>query len=177
MADATPVPSPTVQQVAQTMRSKQYVGLLVVVALIGVVASLAAWCFLELIYQIQRELFTHPPNALGYDHGPPLWWYLPVLGIAGLIVALAITRLPGSGGHLPAKGLAAGGPMTPADLHPAGLGGLSQRFVRPRSSRRSLGPAFRASYVNSSAMTTSGNSRRSEVASGPGRASSGSPQR
>lgn len=124
-ADAAPVPAPTSEQVAQTMRSKQYVGLLAVVAIIGVVVSLASWCFLELIYQIQRELFTHLPNALGYHNGPPLWWYLPVLGIAGLIVALAITRLPGSGGHLPAKGLAAGGPITPPNLPGVILAGLA----------------------------------------------------
>jgi H+/Cl- antiporter ClcA len=41
---------------------------------------------------------------------------LPLLGIAGLLVALAIMRLPGEGGHLPAKGLAAGSPTRPIDL-------------------------------------------------------------
>jgi H+/Cl- antiporter ClcA len=91
------------------MTSKGFVVLLVIVAIVGVVVSLAAWGFLELIYQIQRELYTHLPSALGYKNGPPLWWSLPVLGIAGLLVALAITRLPGDGGHLPARGLAVGG--------------------------------------------------------------------
>jgi hypothetical protein len=36
-----------------TIRSTAYVGLLGVVAVIGVVASLAAWCFLEALYQIR----------------------------------------------------------------------------------------------------------------------------
>jgi H+/Cl- antiporter ClcA len=115
----------TPQQAAATMTSKRFVVLLVVVAIVGVVVSLAAWCFLELIYQLQRELYTHLPNALGYKSGPPLWWSLPVLGIAGLLVALAITRLPGDGGHLPAKGLAVGGgptrPVTVPGVVVAGL--------------------------------------------------------
>jgi H+/Cl- antiporter ClcA len=88
----------------------------VIAAVVGVLVSVAVWCFLELIYQLQRELFTHLPNALGYKHGPPLWWSLPVLGVGALLAALAITRLPGEGGHLPAKGLSSGGPMPPIDL-------------------------------------------------------------
>ncbi len=107
------------------MRSKQFVALLVIVAVIGIIVSLAAWCFLELIYQIQQELYVHLPNAVGYTNGPPLWWSLPVLGIAGLLVALAIIRLPGQGGHLPAKGLAAGGPAKPVNLPGVILAGLA----------------------------------------------------
>ena len=108
------------------MRSKRFVVLLVIVAIIGVVVSLATWCFLELIYQIQRELWTHLPHALGYNNGPPLWWGLPVLAVAGLLVALAITRLPGEGGHLPARGLAVGGkPVRPIDLPGVVLAGLA----------------------------------------------------
>ena len=109
MAGAAAAPEPTPEQVASTMRSKQYVVLLVVAAVVGVIVSLGAWGFLELIYQIQRELYTHLPRALGYHNGPPLWWSLPVLAVSGVIVALAITRLPGEGGHLPARGLAPGG--------------------------------------------------------------------
>jgi H+/Cl- antiporter ClcA len=107
------------------MRSKSFVVLLVVVSIVGVAVSLLAWCFLEGIYQVQREVFTHLPHALGYDNGPPLWWYVPVLGIAGLLVALAITRLPGSGGHLPARGLAAGGPPNVSDLPGVILAGFA----------------------------------------------------
>jgi len=108
------------------MTSGRYVAMLVIVALIGIVVSVAAWCFLELIYQLQRELYTHLPHALGYDSGPPLWWSLPVLAVAGLVVALAIVRLPGEGGHLPAKGLAVGGgPARPIDLPGVLLAGLA----------------------------------------------------
>ncbi|HWD74380.1 MAG TPA: chloride channel protein, partial [Solirubrobacteraceae bacterium] len=107
------------------MSSRRYIVLLLIVAIIGIVVSLAAWCFLELIYQLQRELYTHLPNALGYQHGPPLWWPFPVLAIAGVVVALAISRLPGNGGHLPARGLAAGGTMSPVDLPGIVLAGLA----------------------------------------------------
>jgi H+/Cl- antiporter ClcA len=107
------------------MRSKRFIALLVIVAVVGVVVSLASWCFLELIYQIQRELYTHLPHALGYHNGPPLWWSLPVLGVAGLLVALAIKRLPGRGGHLPARGLAVGSPQHPPDLPGVILAGIA----------------------------------------------------
>lgn len=116
MADTAAPPELSPEAAAATIRSRQYVGLLIVAAVVGVVVSVVAWCFLELIYQIQRELFTHLPNALGYHSGPPLWWSLPVLAIAGLIVALAITRLPGNGGHIPAEGLKTGGPAGPSAL-------------------------------------------------------------
>jgi H+/Cl- antiporter ClcA len=115
-AQTAPPSEPTAEQAAQTMRSKRYVVLLVIVAIIGVIISLAAWCFLEGVAQLQKELYTHLPHALGYKNGPPLWWPLPLLGIAGVLVALAIMRLPGEGGHLPAKGLAAGSPTKPIDL-------------------------------------------------------------
>ncbi|MGO9822154.1 MAG: chloride channel protein, partial [Solirubrobacteraceae bacterium] len=124
MADA-PAPEITPRQAAQTMASKQFVGLLVIVSIIGIIVSLAAWCFLELVYQLQRELYTHLPNALGYHNGPPVWWSLPILAISGVIVALAITRLPGDGGHLPANGLAAGGPVHVEYLPSVMLAGIA----------------------------------------------------
>jgi H+/Cl- antiporter ClcA len=113
------------EQARATMRSKQYVVLLVLTAFVGIVVSVAAWCFLELVYQIQQELFTHLPHALGYPNGPPVWWPLPILAIAGLIVALTIVRLPGEGGHIPARGLAAGGAPRPADLPGILLAGIA----------------------------------------------------
>jgi H+/Cl- antiporter ClcA len=124
MPDAPAAPEPTPQQAAATMRSKQFIALLVVVSIVGVVVSLAAWCFLELIHQITQELYTHLPNAVGYQHGAPLWWPLPILAVAGIVVALAILYLPGNGGHVPARGLAAGGPATPLDLPGVILAGL-----------------------------------------------------
>jgi H+/Cl- antiporter ClcA len=91
------------------------VAVLVLAAVVGVIASLAAWCFLELVFYMQRWVFTDIPKDLGFDQGPPLWWYFPVLAFAGLVVAFAIARLPGSGGHVPAEGLDAS-PTQPIDL-------------------------------------------------------------
>jgi H+/Cl- antiporter ClcA len=99
------------------MSSKPFVVLLVLVAVVGVVVSLAAWCFLELIHQIQQEVFVHLPHAFGYS-SEPRWWPLPVLPIAAFITALAIEKLPGRGGHIPADGLAAGGPPPTIDKLP-----------------------------------------------------------
>ncbi|MBV9363377.1 MAG: chloride channel protein [Solirubrobacterales bacterium] len=112
-------------QADATIRSERYVVLLVAVAVIGVLVSLAAWCFLEAIHQIQQELYTHLPHAFGYQNGPPRWWSLPILAIGALIVALSITRLPGKGGHIPAEGLSAGGRAGPNVLPGVILAGLA----------------------------------------------------
>ena len=82
--------------------------LLALTAAVGLAVSLASWGFLELISQIQTGVFDDLPRELGYDDGAPVWWPLPVLAIAGLVTALAIDRLPGTGGHDPAAGLNAG---------------------------------------------------------------------
>jgi H+/Cl- antiporter ClcA len=113
-----PDAEPSAEQVDATIESRAFVGLLVIAALAGVVVSLATWCFLELVNQIQRGVFVHLPSDLGYHDGPPLWWSLPVLAIAGLIVAFAVAHLPGKGGHVPAHGLVAGGggPTLPVEL-------------------------------------------------------------
>ncbi len=95
------------------MASRRFLVLLVLAAVVGVVVSLAVWCFLELVYQIQQGVYVHLPSDLGYHHGAPEWWSLPFLAIAGVVVALAITRLPGDGGHIPAQGLKVGGGPTP----------------------------------------------------------------
>ncbi len=113
------------EQADATIRSPRYVALLVVVAVIGVIVSLAAWCFLEAIHQLQQELYTHLPHALGYHNAPPTWWPLPILALGSLLVAVAIKRLPGNGGHIPAEGLAAGGPSSPNVLPGVILAGLA----------------------------------------------------
>ena len=112
-----PEPAVSDEQVEATLQSRGFVVLLVLAALTGIVVSLAAWCFLELVTQIQRGLYVHLPGDLGYHQGPPLWWPLPLLALAGLLVAFAIERLPGEGGHVPANGLSAsGGPTLPEAL-------------------------------------------------------------
>jgi len=96
------------------IRSKQYRLLLVFAAIIGVLVSLAAWVYLELVHGIQVGVFEDLPDALGFDTVPS-WWPLPWLALAGLLVAFAVVRLPGRGGHVPWKGLG-GGTTQPTEL-------------------------------------------------------------
>jgi H+/Cl- antiporter ClcA len=86
------------------IRSRAFIGLLVLAAIVGIFVSLAAWCFLELIHYTQQWVYTDLPQDLGYE-STPTWWSLPVLAIAGAVTAFAIVRLPGTGGHIPADGL------------------------------------------------------------------------
>jgi H+/Cl- antiporter ClcA len=151
MTDAatTPTTDPTA-----AMRSRDFRLLLVLAAVVGIVASAVAWGFLQLVFHMQGWVFDDLPEALGYDSAP-LWWSLPVLGLAGVIVAFAIARLPGQGGHVPAEGLnpsptqpielpgvvLAGvatiglglvlGPEAPLIAIGGGLGFLAIRLVRP----------------------------------------------
>ena len=110
-ADAGPAP-PTA---AQAPQGRAMLGILALAAAIGVVVSLATWCFLELINQLEVGVYQDLPKTVGYGDGAPWWWSLPICAIAGLITALAIMRLPGSGGHLPAHGLEPS-PTQPVEL-------------------------------------------------------------
>ncbi len=89
------------------IRSRRFLILLLLSAVIGIIASLVAWSFLEATHYIPQYVFSELPENLGYDHAPK-WWSLPVLAIAGLLVAFALVRLPGNGGHLPADGISPG---------------------------------------------------------------------
>jgi H+/Cl- antiporter ClcA len=97
------------------LRSKSYLRLLFLAALLGVPISVAAYGFLALVDYLQRELFTHLPDGLGF-HGEPPWWPVPMLFIAGLLVGPAIKYLPGTGGHSPADGFKASGTPSRAEL-------------------------------------------------------------
>ena len=97
------------------LRSRAYVRLLVVAAVLGVPISAAAWGFLALVSYLQKELFTHLPHGLGYSTAPA-WWPLPMLIIGGVLAALAIRYLPGHGGASPAPGFAVHPPPTPVQL-------------------------------------------------------------
>jgi H+/Cl- antiporter ClcA len=105
-----PMPDPLV-----LLRSRSYVQLLLVAALIGIPVSALAYGFLKLVDVLQTELFDDLPGQLGFDN-VPAWWPLPILVLSGLLTALAITRLPGTGGHSPADGFHAGGAVAPVEL-------------------------------------------------------------
>ncbi len=98
------------------IRSKRYIGALVLAAIAGIPISAIAYGFLASVTAIQRYLFTDLPNqVLG---GPaPAWWPLPWLVLCGLLVALTIRYVPGNGGHSPALGFQTdGGPATGREL-------------------------------------------------------------
>ncbi|HWG61296.1 MAG TPA: chloride channel protein [Streptosporangiaceae bacterium] len=96
--------------------SRSYVALLVLAAIIGAPVSAAAYFFLALVSKMQGWVFTDLPKGLGF-HSEPLWWPVPPLLLAGILVALTIRFLPGTGGHSPADGFKAGeGPAAPIQL-------------------------------------------------------------
>jgi H+/Cl- antiporter ClcA len=98
------------------LRSRSYVALLLLAAIIGVPVSAAAYFFLALVSKLQGWIFTDLPKGLGFN-GEPLWWPIPPLALAGLLVALTIRYLPGTGGHSPADGFKVGaGPPAPIEL-------------------------------------------------------------
>jgi H+/Cl- antiporter ClcA len=98
------------------LRSRSYVALLVLAAIIGVPVSAAAYFFLALVSKLQFWIFTDLPKDVGF-HSEPLWWPIPPLLLAGVLVALTIRYLPGNGGHSPADGFkVGGGPAAPIEL-------------------------------------------------------------
>ena len=90
------------------LRSRSYLALLVLAAIIGVPVSAAAYFFLALVSKLQGWIFTNLPKDVGF-HGEPLWWPIPPLVLAGVLVSLTIRYLPGKGGHSPADGFKVGG--------------------------------------------------------------------
>ncbi|MFJ4694028.1 chloride channel protein [Streptomyces sp. NPDC088766] len=97
------------------LRSREYLVLLLLAALIGVPVSAAAFGFLALVDELQSLLYTDLPKSLGFG-GTPFWWPLPLLALGGLFTGLTIRYLPGHGGHEPTAGFRTAGPPTPVEL-------------------------------------------------------------
>ena len=97
------------------LRSRSYLALLALAAIIGVPVSAAAFGFLPLVNKLQGWIYPSLPRAFGL-HATPVWWPIPLLVISGVLVALAIRYLPGTGGHSPADGFKAGGAPSPSEL-------------------------------------------------------------
>jgi H+/Cl- antiporter ClcA len=97
------------------LRSRSYIALLALAAIVGVVVSAVAYGFLALVSKVQGWIFTSLPRDLGF-HAEPVWWPIPPLVIAGVLVALTIRYLPGTGGHSPADGFKVGGAPAPIEL-------------------------------------------------------------
>ena len=106
------------------VRTPAYLRLLALAAILGAPIAVAAWGFLWLVDRLQTQLFTDLPGHLGFDT-VPVWWPLPLLAISGVLTALAITRLPGRGGHSPADGFHAGGHPAVRDVPGIALAALA----------------------------------------------------
>jgi chloride channel protein, CIC family len=107
--------SPAPPDPAAILKSKGFLALLALGAIIGVPVATVSYFFLEAVARVQTEIFTDLPVTVGY-HTEPLWWPLPWLALSGVLVALAIRYLPGTGGHEPSEGLKSAGPVRPIDL-------------------------------------------------------------
>ena len=89
------------------LHSRGYLRLLLVAALLGVPLSLLAFGFLVAVHELEHVVWHTLPSALGHDEAPA-WWPILTIGLAGVLVGLTITQLPGHGGHAPVEGLGAG---------------------------------------------------------------------
>ena len=112
---STPAPPASPPSPLELLRSRSYAVLLVLAAIIGAPIAVFAYFFLKLVAELQEYLYQTLPGELGFSH-EPLWWPLPLLMLAGLIVALAIRYLPGTGGHKPAEGFKGSGSPLPIEL-------------------------------------------------------------
>ena len=100
----------------ELLKSRSYLTLLVMGALIGVPVAAAAYYYLKWVNVSQNWVFTTLPHDLGF-HGAPAWWPLVPLGLSGVVVALSIRFLPGTSGHRPTEGFKAAGAVAPVDLY------------------------------------------------------------
>ena len=66
------MPSPT-----ELLRSKSYVVLVVLGAIIGVPVAAVAYFFLKLVGEAQQYLYETLPGELGFD-SQPSWWPIPL---------------------------------------------------------------------------------------------------
>jgi H+/Cl- antiporter ClcA len=114
-AAPAPDPAPASQNPMDMLRSRGYLVLLVFGAIVGVPVAVIAYYFLKLVALAQKYFFTTLPGELGF-HGQPPWWPVPVVAVGGVLVALTLHYLPGSGGHHPAEGLKTGGGVAARDL-------------------------------------------------------------
>jgi H+/Cl- antiporter ClcA len=106
---------PTQADPAALLRSRSYLAMLLIAALLGVPVSAAAYGFLALVSYLQKEIFTRLPHGVGFA-SEPTWWPLPVMLAGGVLASLAVKYLPGDGGPSPAGGFKLHGAPSAAAL-------------------------------------------------------------
>jgi H+/Cl- antiporter ClcA len=110
-----PAAAPSAADPYKLVRSRRYVALLVLGALVGVPVAAVAYFFLAFVSKAQDVVFVRLPEDLGFDSAPIWWPVLPLL-LSGLLVGLTLRYLHGTGGHRPAEGFKTGGATDPLDL-------------------------------------------------------------
>ena len=118
MTEAAPVSStepPAMPDPQELLRSPAYLVLLAFGAIIGLPVAFVAYYFLKVVEEGQQWVYDGLPDSLGFNT-TPTWWAIPMVALAGLIVALAIDHLPGTGGEEPSEGFKSDGPPTAAKL-------------------------------------------------------------
>lgn len=71
------------------VRTRGYLKLLLTAAVIGVPVCAVAFGFLALVHELEPLIHHDLPRALGFA-GTPMWWPVPMLAVAGLVVGLTI---------------------------------------------------------------------------------------
>ena len=97
------------------LRSRSYLRLLVLAAILGAPISAAAYFFLQVVARLQEWVFTVLPRGVGFVSAP-VWWPVLPLALAGLVVGLTVRYLPGRGGASPADGFQLHGAPSAAEL-------------------------------------------------------------
>ncbi|MBV8463206.1 MAG: chloride channel protein [Acidimicrobiales bacterium] len=90
------------------LRDRRYLFFLLLGVIVGVPIAAFSYFFMQTISLGGQFFYTDLPLHLGF-HGEPPWWPVLPLTVCGVLVALVIRYLPGTGGHSPADG-----------FHPAG---------------------------------------------------------
>ena len=114
----------TPAKAASLLRSRAYLRLLVIAAILGGPISAAAYGYLVGVTKLQDWLYKDLPHEVGFS-SVPFWWPFPLLVIGGIVCAFAIQYLPGTGGHEPADGFKAGGAPEPNQILGVALAALA----------------------------------------------------
>ncbi len=109
----SPAAAPASDPVA-LLRSRSYLTLLVLAAVIGAPVSAIAYFYLKFVAEAQTFVFQTLPKD--WMTSVPAWWPVLPLVLSGLIVGLVLRYLHGTGGHKPAEGFKTSGATAPIDL-------------------------------------------------------------
>ena len=101
------------------LRTRTYLGLLLLASGVAVVLALATLAFLGAYSGLKDVLWEELPDALGVDPHP--WYAIAVTTLGGLAVGLLLTVVPGHGGPGPAEGHGLGIESAPPPSHTAGV--------------------------------------------------------